>query len=302
MGGTAEGNLEASDSLIEIGPGLKLRARQWEPTRATRAAPFLLVHGLASNAGLWDGVGRALASAGHPAVAVDLRGHGLSDKPDRGYDFESVGADLRDLVGCLDLERPLLVGQSWGASVVLETAILYPELSRGVVLVDGHLVDLSGEFPSWEECWKILTPPPSTGLPKDKMERWHRIQHPDWSDEAIEGALGNFEIRPDGTVAPWLALGNHEQIVRSMWDERIAEAWPKVGVPVLIVPVDGNDRLRTESKRAGAAAAVAALRDRQVPVQVSWFKGDHDIHAQHPLELANVLLEACRSGIFAGAV
>jgi len=46
--------------------------------------PFVLVHGLASNARLWDGVARRLAGAGHSSAAVDLRGHGRSDKPDTG--------------------------------------------------------------------------------------------------------------------------------------------------------------------------------------------------------------------------
>ena len=59
---------------VDAGP-VALHARH-RPGGA--AHPVLLVHGLSSNARLWDGVSEHLAAAGHPVVAVDLRGHGAS--------------------------------------------------------------------------------------------------------------------------------------------------------------------------------------------------------------------------------
>jgi pimeloyl-ACP methyl ester carboxylesterase len=294
--------LEARDERIPIGGGLSLRLLRWDAADGTPpGAPFLLAHGLASNAHLWDGVARRLAAAGHLAVAVDLRGHGRSDKPDDGYDPVTIASDLGALIVALGLERPILVGQSWGASVVLETAVRQPESARGVVLVDGHLTDLRDAFPTWDECWARLAPPPSEGLPRDKIERWFRAHHPDWPDEGLAGSLADFEVRADGTVAPWLTLDRHKLILQAMWEQRISEAWQQVGLPVLILPVDEDDQIRTDSKRAGAVAAVAALEARAVPAQVVWFRGDHDIHAQRPAELAETILEACRSGLFGPA-
>ena len=113
--------IEPVDERIRVAAGIELRVLRWQPpldsgTVAASGAPFLLVHGLASNARLWDGVARRLASAGHSAVAVDLRGHGHSDKPESGYDFATIVEDMRALIGALGLgfERPILVGQSWG--------------------------------------------------------------------------------------------------------------------------------------------------------------------------------------------
>ncbi|HZZ48199.1 MAG TPA: alpha/beta fold hydrolase, partial [Pseudonocardia sp.] len=60
--------------MVDAGP-VALGARSW-PGGAAR--PVLLVHGMSSNARLWDGVAERLAAAGHPVVAVDLRGHGTS--------------------------------------------------------------------------------------------------------------------------------------------------------------------------------------------------------------------------------
>src|SRR6266540_576228 len=56
--------------------------------------PFVLVHGLSSNARLWDGVAGRLAAHGHPVYAVDLRSHGESDRPAEGYDTATAAADL----------------------------------------------------------------------------------------------------------------------------------------------------------------------------------------------------------------
>ena len=88
---------------IPVAPDISLNVR----TRALDAAgtPVLLVHGLASNARLWDGVASRLAADGHPVAAVDQRGHGQSDKPDGGYDFATLTEDW-----LADPGRPRLAG------------------------------------------------------------------------------------------------------------------------------------------------------------------------------------------------
>ena len=72
------------------GHGVRLHARDWGGS----GQPVLLLHGLASNARIWDGVAPRLVGAGLRVVALDLRGHGASDQPGSGYDVASVGRDL----------------------------------------------------------------------------------------------------------------------------------------------------------------------------------------------------------------
>jgi pimeloyl-ACP methyl ester carboxylesterase len=299
--------IEPVDERIRVAAGIELRVLRWQPpldsgTVAASGAPFLLVHGLASNARLWDGVARRLASAGHSAVAVDLRGHGHSDKPESGYDFATIVEDMRALIGALGLgfERPILVGQSWGASVVLEFAVRHADMTRGIVLVDGGLTDLRGAFPTWEICWDRLAPPQLVGLPLSSVEDYFHSTHADWPEEGFEGSLGNFEIRPDRTIAPWLSRDHHRAILQAMWNQRTADLWLSLRVPALIVPVDGGENDWTSSKRAGSEAALAAVGPAGPAVRVRWFKGDHDIHAQHPAELTEAILAADGEGLFSG--
>jgi Predicted hydrolases or acyltransferases (alpha/beta hydrolase superfamily) len=297
-----ENDIEPRDERIEVADGLSLRVLRWEASTPSGLAPFLLVHGLASNARLWDGVAPRLAAAGHRVAAVDLRGHGRSDKPDGGYDFATISEDLRALIAALGFDRPVIAGQSWGAGVVLDFGVRNPGLTRGIVLVDGGLTDLRDAFPTWEICWQRLAPPQLVGLPLSDVEGYFRQNHADWPAEGLEGSLANFEIRPDRTIAPWLTRDRHKAILESMWGQRTADLWAALRVPALIVPVDGGESDWTKAKSVGAEAAEAALRTSGVPSRVHWFKGDHDIHAQHPAELADALLAADREGLFSGEV
>ena len=91
--------------------GLDLHCIVWGSETANDRPPFVLVHGLASNARLWDGVARHLTDLGHPVVAVDQRGHGQSSKPDDGFDMATVAHDLELLIGSLGFDRPVVGGE-----------------------------------------------------------------------------------------------------------------------------------------------------------------------------------------------
>ncbi|MFD0594557.1 alpha/beta fold hydrolase [Catellatospora coxensis] len=127
--------------------------------------PFLLVHGLSSNARLWDEVAGALAAAGHPSWAVDLRGHGESDAPESGYDTGTAAADLAALITALGLDRPVVVGQSWGGNVVVRLAAKHPELPGALGLVDGGWIDLHAAFPDWGRASARCARRTSTAVP-----------------------------------------------------------------------------------------------------------------------------------------
>src|SRR3990172_1519695 len=101
------------ERLVQV-RGLRLNVREWPGT----GRPFLLVHGLSANARTWDGVALILYREGYRVAAVDQRGHGLSDKPDDGYSFDEVTADLHELIGGLGLKKPVLAGQSGGGGTL----------------------------------------------------------------------------------------------------------------------------------------------------------------------------------------
>ena len=275
---------------VEVTGGVSLNVHSWDGDDV----PFLLVHGLASNARLWDGVAAGLAAQGHRVVAVDQRGHGRSDKPDEGYDFETVCADLGVLIDALGLERPVAVGQSWGGQVVVELAARSPELVRGIACVDGGWIDLSG-FATFEDCAAVMSPPRTTGLAFVEIEAMMRGRHPDWPESGLQGALACFEVRDDGTVAPWLSFERHLMILRAMWEQRIRDVLAQVAVPALLLPCDDGSGSDHQRRKRDLVAAAESL----VPVaRTHWFQAEHDVHAQHPDQVAAVLVAALDDGLF----
>ena len=279
---------------IPVADGVELAADTWWEPAASDGRPFLLVHGLASNARMWDGVALGLLASGHPAISVDLRGHGRSSKPDGPYDLPTVADDLAGLIARMGIARPVVAGQSWGGNVVVELAARHPDAIGGIVCVDGGWLEPSREFPDWDDCLAALAPPRLAGRRLEEIEGYLRSAHRDWPDSGIRGTLANFEVRPDGTVAPWLTYDRHVAVLRGLWEHRPSERWPGLGAPVLLVPVDGGDTDWTWRKRRDVEMAAAVI-----PIaRVRWFTGDHDIHAQRPAEVSSVMHEMTTDGFF----
>lgn len=288
------------------GPRLALRravaTRVAAPQDAPHApeagrAPFLLVHGLASNARLWDAVSRRLARAGHQVVAVDLRGHGASEAPEQGYTTETAAADLAAVLpelGWVAEHRPVVAGQSWGGNVVLTQAAQHGGVA-GVALLDGGWIRLRERFADADECWRALTPPSFEGVTAEALTARLDAVMADWPEDAARGVVAGFDVLPDGTVRARLSLDHHRAIVHSLWSGDPRPLYPQVEVPLLVLaavaPQGDDDRRR----------AVEELVEAAPHAHVRWYVGaHHDLHAQQPDRVAEDLLALARSATRTG--
>src|SRR5439155_15073928 len=177
-------------------------------------------------------------------------------------------------------------------------AARHPAAARGIVLVDGGLIELSARpGMTWERAEVDLRPPPLAGTRRADLAARLRQAQPDWSDEGIEATLANMETLPDGTIRPWLTLERHLEILRSLWDHHPSQLYATVTTPTLIVQADDGNAEWTASKRANAAAAERALPK----ARVVWFaETAHDVHVHRPEALARLVLGALADGFFGG--
>jgi 2-succinyl-6-hydroxy-2,4-cyclohexadiene-1-carboxylate synthase len=82
-------------------------------------------------------------------ILVDLRGHGLSAKPETGYHMDTLADDILGVMETLHIERAHLVGSSLGAEVGLSLAANHPERTLSLVC-DGALSSEFGPYSAWE--------------------------------------------------------------------------------------------------------------------------------------------------------
>ena len=255
--------------------------------------PVLALHGLASNARWWDLVAARLDER---VVAVDLRGHGLSDKPDTGYDFASVAGDVIGVADTLELSEYVVAGHSWGASVALWVAALDTQRCRGGVCVDGGATDLRAYFgDSWAEAEIRMRPPQLQGITAGAIHSWMSaspLAEGSDAQTAAEIMLGNFEPDgEDGLLRPRLRIERHMQIARHLFEQDPTELMRRITVPVLIVPAGDPDD-PPEPKRAAVEKAAASLGEKATVV---WVAGEHDIPVQRPAEVAAAIEEFVRT-------
>ncbi len=274
---------------VTLPNGVQLAARR----AGTGGRTFVLVHGLASNARLWDGVATRVAAAGHTAIAVDQRGHGLSSAPTDGYDTDTCADDLAALVETLGLARPVVAGQSWGGNVVLSLAARHPAVAGAVCCVDGGWLHLRPRFESFDAAWDVLEPPRMDTWRWSDIETRIRSSMADWPDDAAGAALANLTRTPDGGVRARLDRAHHRSILRSLYDGDPAGGYPLIDVPVLLCPAVAETWSPQESRAAAhTRAAVLAALDALPIGRVHWYGGaHHDLHAQHPDLLARDLLD-----------
>ena len=159
-------------------PGYQVRSLQvasGERVRVVEAGPatgrpVLFIPGWGCS--VWD-FNRTLApvaEAGFRAIAIDLRGHGLSDMPrdDLLYRTDALVEHLDDAFGALGLSHAAIVGHSMGGALAVHFALARPERVRSLVLTsavgfgDTHIAQLG----------RICTPPWTAPLTRFAFRRW----------------------------------------------------------------------------------------------------------------------------------
>lgn len=84
---------------------------------AGEGKPIILIHGWSQSAEQFKYQIPAFANEYH-VIAVDLRGHGESEKVSNGYRISRLSKDIQELIDALQLEKPHLLGHSMGCSVI----------------------------------------------------------------------------------------------------------------------------------------------------------------------------------------
>ena len=100
---------------------------------------LVMIHGLTGNMAVWHLQIIPMLWDHFRILTYDLRGHGYSEAPRSGYSPDDMVADLHDLLDALEIDRPSLVGHSFGADIALYFALAHPGRAREVVAIEAAL-------------------------------------------------------------------------------------------------------------------------------------------------------------------
>lgn len=238
------GRVDVRTRSVLLSGGLAMRVA--ESGRAD-ATPLLLVHGWGASIYMWRDWFAPLAAAGFRAIAVDLPGHGLSDKPadTRVYGLAGMTGALSDFLKLEGLSGIDVVAQSMAGTIVLEIAREQAHAFRRIALVNPACFGLvrtrqiartfspliSDTLLPWfvarwlvDRTHRMVYADPARITPRDVDEYWAPSQFPDYA-RAMRRLLHEFAWRrpPVAEMAariaaldevPLVVLGCQDHLVR----------------------------------------------------------------------------------------
>jgi pimeloyl-ACP methyl ester carboxylesterase len=264
-----------------------MKALRW--AGPSDAAPALLLHGLTSCAETWSLVAPLLA-AERAVIALDLRGHGETDKPGHGYEQANVAADVAGALDALGVAEACVVGHSWGGGVALRLAAEHPQRVRRLVLADGGILTRREGPLTPERAEQMLAPSDIYRTVETYFAEFRRTLNGHWTPEIEAIALAAIEHNADGSVRERLDREHQKLILHSGWSVDMAALYGRVQCPVLVLPAENMTATpeRREARKAQVAETAALLPDSRV----HWVaESVHDIQLHKPHAVAEQLRE-----------
>jgi pimeloyl-ACP methyl ester carboxylesterase len=300
--------LEPAGFMVVTDDGDRIHFLDWDGGSAgtadqRSAAPVLAIHGLSATSWVWAPIARRIGGPAGPArfVAMDLRGHGLSDAPteDGAYRMEALAGDaiaVAEGAGLLALGRPVLAGHGFGAMVAAEAAARLGDRCAGLVLVDGGWESMEASTGlDVAEFLRGLDEPPEVLRSMAAFLADRRAWGPGtWDADQERAARAAVVETHAGRVVPATRPHAVEATVAAMFSYDPIVVLPSVSAPVsaLIAGLDDDAGGRLAALAAVDAARVAAGRS---PVHRAPFRHDgHNLMRYRPREVAAAILAAPR--------
>ncbi|MBK8011569.1 MAG: alpha/beta hydrolase [Deltaproteobacteria bacterium] len=229
----------------------------------------VFVHGLGAYAKWWRYQFDAFAAAGYHVVALDLPGHGGSDKPASfPYTAEAMGDVVVELLDRMGIRDPILIGHSMGGQVLLSLAIRFPTLARALVLTSPAGFEPYSER---ERAW--FRSAYSVRLMEDASEyavwRTYRyLSFNQWTD-AFAWIIEE-RMRLSKSVGPFQQ--HLYAIIKSIWGlsqtDFVRENLGQIRAPTLIIYGEADRLIPNPYLHGGSTGAIMAYGHAHIPLSV----------------------------------
>jgi pimeloyl-ACP methyl ester carboxylesterase len=184
-------------------------------------------------------------------VAIDLRGYGRSDKPERPFAFLDMANDVVAVVRDLGIDQVALVGVSIGGGLALQITLEYPTLVRAMVLV-------GGEAGNPRLFTALADDYASNPIVEQRAEHMRSLISADYAHSPV----GRYLIDAFLQSSPQLSAKSISQIFRARAKVNLTSHLAIVSTPTLVI--NGDSDISLESGRYTASQIPSALH-RIVP-------------------------------------
>jgi pimeloyl-ACP methyl ester carboxylesterase len=282
--GGAMQRVQTSDGSLVIG-------EVFGDTQAwTASMPLVLLHGLSQQRHFWGPVISRMP--GVPIIALDLRGHGDADvDPESDFSVVRCASDVWELLDSMGIERAVIAGHSWGASVALAAAAHAPERTASLVLVDGALV-VPAHLGPRDDIRTLLTPPVIDVNEFTDITAMLRHNFPEWNPEIAAALTPTFAQTQGGTWTTRLGFTRHMAVLDAFLDYDSTLHWPHIACPTWLITCASHGLWESARRKA-----LAELPQRDNIFIQHWGGAIHDVPLQWPSLVAGLFDTAWQRGM-----
>lgn len=277
--------IPTGEGLVER-DGAGIHYVEWSADGDGHGPAILLLHGLGSNARYWDRVASHLRT--RRAVALDL----TPSDPARAAIDVMLDAVVH-AAGRLALDRPVVVGHSWGAGLGLELVSRHADLASGFVFVDGPIDGVARIF-GWNEVEAFMQPPfpRYAGLDEAIAEKKAELKTA-WGDDLRPFVESGLRRDGDALVSRLTEPVRH-RLLRDLYDSDPEKLWPELNIPASALIARKSDARISRSTETG----MQRVAEIAPAVKIIRFETPHDIPLYAPAAVAQEIEELARITIW----
>ena len=253
---------------VQLSTGITMHyAEQGE----ARGEPIILLHGYSDS---WFSYSRVLTPLARSAqvYALDLRGHGKTEKPKSGYLMRDLAADVLAFMDAKNIVRATIVGHSMGGLVAQQVALAAPKRVAHLVLVATGTSATA--FVGWNELEQAVAtlpdPVPDAFVREFQLSTVHAPVGEEFINRAVSESLR-------------LSARTWRELAAGMKATRPAQALGKSGIPTLVLHGE-KDLYVTQAVTDDLVSMVKATLWKRYP------NTGHAIHWERPEEFARDVL------------
>lgn len=269
------------------------------PAGASEGAPLpplVLVHELSQTAWSWAPIARRLRRLTR-TIAVDLRGHGLSEAPRTGYELDSLAADVLTVMTArgwgmsVDGPAAVIAGHgALGAAVVASAAVFQPVSVAGLAFVDGGWEDLGAAtgMSAVEYVAAVAEPPEVLASMESYLKDRHDFDPPSWDTDQERAARAQVDQKHAGHVAFVARTMVVKAVADALFTYRPEEVLAGIAAPLLVaVAESGSADDDVVRERRLALDDVVRARGGVGSTRIATFTGSgHNLIRYRPDELS----------------